>query len=31
MVIPEVDIDLWSDEVLADPYPAYALPDGWAR
>jgi cytochrome P450 len=24
MVVPEVDVDLWSDEVLADPYPAYA-------
>lgn len=24
MTIPELDVDLWSDEVLADPYPAYA-------
>ena len=24
MGIPELDIDLWSDDVLADPYPAYA-------
>ncbi len=24
MGIPELDIDLWSDDVLADPYPTYA-------
>jgi len=22
--IPSIDIDLWSDDVLANPYPAYA-------
>ncbi len=24
MAIPEIDVDLWSDEVLVDPYPTYA-------
>ncbi len=24
MLVPEVDVDLWSDEVLMNPYPAYA-------
>lgn len=24
MGVPEIDVDLWSDEVLSDPYPTYA-------
>ncbi len=24
MGVPELDVDLWSDEILTDPYPAYA-------
>ena len=24
VAIPEIDVDLWSDEVLVDPYPTYA-------
>jgi len=24
VTIPEIDVDLWSDEVLVDPYPTYA-------
>lgn len=24
MGVPELDVDLWSDEILADPYPTYA-------
>ncbi len=24
MAISEIDVDLWSDEVLVDPYPTYA-------